>query len=51
MISNLYISWNIATDGHGRVVHGGGGNARQSNDTLSGTVKYVKYKTIGIIDE
>jgi len=25
--------------------------ATQSNDTMSDTVKYVKYRTIGIIDE
>lgn len=33
------------TDGHGKM----GGKA--DNDTMSGTVKYVKYRTIGIIEE
>jgi hypothetical protein len=27
------------------------GGKTQSNDTMSGTVKYVKYRTIGIIEE
>jgi hypothetical protein len=38
----------MTTDVHGKIVHERG-NA--DNDTMSGTVKYVKYSTIGIIDE
>lgn len=48
VISNLYIIEHSYRWGHGKVVDE---REQRSDDTMSGTVKYVKYRTIGIIEE